>query len=276
MPVAGSRQRLGNLDFALLLVVATFVTGVIWLLDIVFFKKARDRRAAANRRSGGQALTEPVLVEYARSFFPILLLVLVLRSFLFEPFRIPSGSMMPTLLEGDFIFVNKFAYGLRLPVINTKVVEIGEPVRGDVVVFRLPSDPNINYIKRIVGLPSDVVNYDQREKRLDINGESVPLEVVGAYEDDPGLELGEEQLGDKDHMLLHMRNRISPGGTYVVPEGHYFVMGDNRDNSQDSRFEGVRYIPEDKLVGRAVRIWMNWRWPSEGGPIWNRIGKGIQ
>jgi signal peptidase I len=264
------------LDFALILVVATFVTGVIWLIDILAFRKARERRAVANRRGGGPAVTEPVLVEYARSFFPILLLVLVLRSFLFEPFRIPSGSMMPTLLEGDFIFVNKFAYGLRLPVINTKIVEIGEPARGDVVVFRLPSDPSVNYIKRIVGLPGDIVNYDQREKRLEINGETVPFELVGDYDGDPGLELAEEHLGDKDHMLLHMRNRLSPGGTYVVPEGHYFVMGDNRDNSQDSRFEAVRYVPEDKLVGRAVRIWMNWRAPSEGGPQWNRIGKSVQ
>jgi len=264
------------LDFALLLVIATFVTGLIWLLDIVLFRKARLRRSAMNRRGGGAAVSEPILVEYARSFFPILLLVLVLRSFLFEPFRIPSGSMMPTLLEGDFIFVNKFAYGLRLPVINTKIVEIGEPARGDVVVFRLPSDPSVNYIKRVVGLPGDVVAYDERTKRLTINGESVPLEMVGAYEGDSVLELGEEHLGDKDHMLLHMRNRLSPGGTYVVPEGHYFVMGDNRDNSQDSRFDGVRYIPEGNLVGRAVRIWMNWQWPSEGGPIWSRIGKGIQ
>ncbi|NIW23649.1 MAG: signal peptidase I, partial [Gammaproteobacteria bacterium] len=120
------------------------------------------------------------------------------------------------------------------------------------------------------------VTYDQREKRLNINGEAVPLELLGPYDGDPVLQLGEEVLGGKEHELLHMRSRISPGGTYVVPEGHYFVMGDNRDNSQDSRFEGVRYIPEDRMVGRAVRIWMNWRWPSEGGPQWSRIGAGIQ
>jgi signal peptidase I len=184
--------------------------------------------------------------------------------------------MMPTLLEGDFIFVNKFAYGLRLPVINTKVVEIGEPARGDVVVFRLPSDPSINYIKRVVGLPGDVVNYDSQNKRLTINGDLIPLDLLGAYDDDPGLQLGEEMLGSKEHQLLHMPSRISPGGTYMVPEGHYFVMGDNRDNSQDSRFEGVRYIPEERMVGKAVRVWMNWRWPSKGGPIWSRIGTSIQ
>jgi signal peptidase I len=275
MPVGAQAQGIGTLDFALLLVIATALTGVIWLVDILLFKKTRLRRAA-QAHAGGSVVAEPIVVEYARSFFPILLLVLVLRSFLFEPFRIPSGSMMPTLLEGDFIFVNKFAYGLRLPVFNTKIVEIGEPARGDVVVFRLPSDPRVNYIKRVVGLPGDVVTYDQREKRLNINGEAVPLELLGPYEGDPVLQLGEEQLGSREHELLHMRSRISPGGTYVVPDGHYFVMGDNRDNSQDSRFEGVRYIPEDRMVGRAVRIWMNWRWPSEGGPQWSRIGSGIQ
>jgi signal peptidase I len=262
------------LDFALLLVVATALTGVIWLLDAVVFKRIRVRRGAG--RLGGVTSSEPVVVEYARSFFPILLLVLVLRSFLFEPFRIPSASMMPTLLEGDFIFVNKFAYGLRLPVINTKIVDIGEPARGDVVVFRLPADPTVNYIKRVVGLPGDVVVYDPLEKRLSINGEPISLEPLGSYEGDAAMQLGEEQLGSKEHRLLHIRNRPSLGGTYVVPEGHYFMMGDNRDNSQDSRYEGVSYIPEESMVGRAVRIWMNWRWPSEGGPIWSRIGKSIQ
>ena len=275
MPVGAQAQGIGTLDFALLLVIATAVTGVIWLIDILILKKARLERAAQAQGSGA-VVAEPIIVEYARSFFPILLLVLVLRSFLFEPFRIPSGSMMPTLLEGDFIFVNKFAYGLRLPVLNNKIVEIGEPARGDVVVFRLPADPRVNYIKRVVGLPGDTVTYDQREKRLNINGEAVSLELLGPYEGDPVLQLGEEVLGGKEHELLHMRSRISPGGTYVVPEGHYFVMGDNRDNSQDSRFEGVRYIPEERMVGRAVRIWMNWRWPSEGGPQWSRIGTSIQ
>jgi signal peptidase I len=205
-----------------------------------------------------------------------LLLVLILRSFLFEPFRIPSGSMMPTLLEGDFIFVNKFAYGLRWPVINNKFVEIGEPERGDVVVFKLPSDPSVNYIKRVVGLPGDTVYYDQGSKQLTINGESVPVDIVGAYEDDPGTALATEILGRQEHMLLLTRGALSRGGTYKVPDGHYFMMGDNRDNSRDSRFPGVDYVPEDRLVGRAERIWMNWRRPSEGGPEWSRIGKSIQ
>jgi len=172
--------------------------------------------------------------------------------------------------------VNKFTYGLRLPVISTKILEIGEPEHGDVVVFKLPSDPRINYIKRVVGLPGDVVTYDQRSKRLNINGEAVPLDELGIYEGNSGLQLAREGLGDSDHLLLLTRGRLSPGGTYVVPEGHYFVMGDNRDNSRDSRFEGVRFIPEDRLIGQAVRIWMNWRWPAQGGPLWSRIGDRIE
>ena len=259
------------MDFALILVVATFVTGLIWAFDALLF--ARRRNEASGR---GARATEPLIVEYAKSFFPILLLVLLIRSFLFEPFRIPSGSMMPTLLEGDFIFVNKFAYGLRLPVLNTEIVPLGSPERGDVVVFKLPSDPNVNYIKRVVGLPGDVVNYQQGTKQLTINGESVPLELVGEYEEDYGVQLAREKLGEHEHDVLLTRGRLSPGGTYVVPEGHYFMMGDNRDNSRDSRFEGVEFIPEDRLVGKAVRIWMNWRWPADGGPIWSRIGKSIE
>jgi len=257
-------------DFALILVVVTAATGVIWALDALFLKPGRVAAAAR-----GSEVREPIIVEYSKSFFPILLLVLVIRSFLFEPFRIPSGSMMPTLVEGDFIFVNKFAYGLRLPVINTKVVQIGEPQHGDVVVFKLPEDPSINYIKRVVGLPGDTVTYDKDKHRISINGKPVAAETIGAYED-PQYILGREQLGDHDHHFLLMPNNPSRGGTFVVPAGHYFMMGDNRDNSRDSRFDGVDYVPEDNLVGRAVGIWMNWRWPSEGGPLWRRIGKGIE
>ena len=259
------------MDFALILVVLTAVTGLIWLIDAVLAQPARRRKAA-----GGGAVKDPVVVEYAKSFFPILLLVLLLRSFLFEPFRIPSGSMMPTLLEGDFIFVNKFAYGLRLPVLNSKIVEVGEPKRGDVVVFRLPSDPSVNYIKRVVGLPGDVIDYEQGSKQLTINGAPMPVELLGDYADDPQYRLGRENLDGVEHSVLLMPGRLSLGGIYRVPEGHYFVMGDNRDNSRDSRFEGVEFIPEERLVGKAVRIWMNWRNPSEGGPQWRRIGQGIE
>ena len=262
-----------SLDFALILVVLTTVAGVIWAIDALFFSKARF--GAASR---GSEVREPVLVEYAKSFFPILLVVLLIRSFLFEPFRIPSGSMMPTLLEGDFIFVNKFAYGLRLPVLNDKFVQIGEPQHGDVVVFRLPSDPSVNYIKRVVGLPGDVVEYDPVKRRVFLNGELVPIELNGHYEDDANIALGHEQLGAHNHRVLLTENRPSPGGKYVVPAGHYFMMGDNRDNSQDSRFPQVQFVPEGNLVGRAVGVWMNWQWVNgrPQWPQWNRIGRGIE
>jgi signal peptidase I len=260
-------------DFALILVVLTALTGVIYALDALLLAPARV--AAATR---GAAVKEPVIVEYAKSFFPVLLIVLVIRSFLFEPFRIPSGSMMPTLLTGDFIFVNKFAYGLRLPVINTKIVEIGEPQRGDVIVFRLPSDPSVNYVKRVVGLPGDEVEYDPGNKRITINGQTVLIELVGPYDGEPDTMLGYEQLGEHRHRVLLIRGaRPSPGGKYEVPSGHYFVMGDHRDNSQDGRYlDLVGYVPEGNIVGRATGVWMNWRWPSEGGPQWNRIGEGIE
>jgi signal peptidase I len=258
------------LDFALILVLLTATAGVIWLLDIALLR--RDRIAAA---ASGEAVQEPVIVEYAKSFFPILLLVLLIRSFLFEPFRIPSESMMPTLFKGDFIFVNKFAYGLRLPVLNTKILKIGEPKHGDVVVFRLPSDPSIDYIKRVVGLPGDVVEYEDSSKQLKINGQPVEMQLLGPYEGEPFTTIGREKLGEHDHQLLVRRGAVSRGGRYVVPPGGYFMMGDNRDNSRDSRFEGVEFVPEENLVGRAVGIWMNWRWPSEGGPQWSRIGKGV-
>jgi signal peptidase I len=258
------------LDFALILVVATGAAGFIWLADSLLFRRNRQLRISA-----GEVVGEPVIVEYARSFFPVLFLVLLLRSFLFEPFRIPSGSMMPTLLQGDFIFVNKFAYGLRLPVINTKFVDMGGPERGDVIVFRLPSDPSVNYIKRVVGLPGDVVEYDARQERITINGELVEVEYVGSYADDPIHDVGREVLGEHEHEVLLAGNGPSRGGRYVVPEGRYFMMGDNRNNSQDSRYEVVGFVPEENLVGRASRIWMSWRSPSQGGPRWNRIGQGI-
>jgi signal peptidase I len=260
-------------DFALILVSLTALAGVIWALDALFFAGARMAAVARGAR-----VKEPLAVEYAKSFFPVLLLVLVIRSFLFEPFRIPSGSMMPTLLTGDFIFVNKFAYGLRLPVINTKIVAIGEPQRGDVIVFRLPTDPSVNYVKRVVGLPGDVVDYDPGNKEITINGERIPIERAGSYDGEADITLGWETLGEHRHRVLLIRGAPpSPGGIYEVPEGHYFVMGDNRDDSQDGRYlEEVGYVPEGNIVGRATGVWMNWRWPSQGGPQWNRIGEGIE
>jgi signal peptidase I len=252
-------------DFEVALVIATAVTGGVWLIDRLFF---RARRAAAGNGS------EPILVEYSRSFFPIIVLVLLVRSFLFEPFRIPSSSMMPTLLVGDFIFVNKFVYGLRLPVIRSTILDVDQPERGDVVVFRLPSDPKTNYIKRVIGLPGDTVEY--RDKQLSIQGRPAALEVNGLFDGHgrSGLHLGTEVLDDNSHQILISPGRLGREGTFQVPEGHYFLMGDNRDNSRDSRYDGVGFVPETNLVGKAVRIWMNWDW-SNSGPEWGRIGDKI-
>lgn len=256
-----------NIDFELVLVLATAVCGLIWALDALLLARARE---------GGEEVPprQPVVVEYARSFFPILLAVLLIRSFLFEPFRIPSSSMVPTLLIGDFIFVNKFTYGLRLPVLHNKVLELGEPHRGDVVVFRLPADSGTNYIKRLIGLPGDTVKYVN--KRLYINGEEVDLEILGPYrgEGQAGALLGRETLDTVTHDVLLMPGRRSREGEYRIPPGYYFMMGDNRDNSRDSRYPGVGLIPEDHIVGKAVRIWMNWEFPK--APRWERIGDPIR
>jgi signal peptidase I len=258
------------LDFSFWLVVATLVTGLVWAADAWVFRPRRLQRAAA-----GTLPREPVLVEYARSFFPIILIVLVIRSFLFEPFRIPSDSMMPTLLDGDFIFVNKFTYGLRLPVINREFVPLGNPARGDVVVFRLPSDPSVNYIKRLVGLPGDHIVV--RDKRVYVNGDLQPVKLDGMYppfNSTPLAQIAGERLGAADHQVLFIAERPSVDFDDVVPEDHYFFMGDNRDNSRDSRFPEVGYVPADNVVGKAVRIWLNWRLPH--APIWNRIGDAVR
>lgn len=258
-----------NLNFPLILVIATAITGVIWLVDAIAF--APKRRAAARSDDGD----EPLLVEYARSFFPVLLVVLLLRSFLFEPFRIPSGSMIPTLLIGDFILVNKFSYGLRLPVVHTKILDTGEPRRGDVAVFRFPDDPRKDYIKRVIGLPGDRITYSERH--FTINGEEFKVSgnepYVSPVTDAPvsGATLREEVLGDVSHDILESRGAAGTReGDYVVPEGHYFMVGDNRDSSNDSRFWGP--VPEANLVGRATRIWMHWN----DGILWNRIGDKIR
>jgi signal peptidase I len=256
-------------DFSFWLVVATLVTGIIWAADAWYFRSRRRDRATA-----GALPAEPVVVEYARSFFPIILVVLLIRSFLFEPFRIPSDSMMPTLLDGDFIFVNKFTYGLRLPVVNAEIVSIGQPRRGDVVVFRLPSDPSTNYIKRLVGLPGDHIVV--RDKRVYVNGQLQPVTLDGMFEpfnSTPLAQIGVEHLGTVDHRVLFIAERPSYDFDDVVPEGHYFFMGDNRDNSRDSRFPEVGFVPAGNVVGKAVRIWLNWRLPH--APIWSRIGTAI-
>ncbi len=257
-------------DFAFFLVLATFLTGILWGLDVLLFRPRRLRAAAAL----GEPPKEPIVVEYARSFFPVILVVLLIRSFLFEPFRIPSDSMMPTLLDGDFIFVNKFSYGLRLPVLNLRFIDIGEPHRGDVVVFRKPTEPGTNYIKRLVGLPGDTV--EVRGKRVYVNNQLVAMQVKGIYRghNHDGAFLGEEKLDGVDHKVLYIPGRQSREGVYQVPKDHFFFLGDNRDNSQDSRFADVGFVPERNLVGKAVRIWFNWDGP--GGPIWSRIGQAIR
>jgi len=264
-----------NIDFALVLVVLTSLAGFVWLVDSLLFRQKRMDRSV---QKSVEPPREPVLVEYARSLFPVLLIVLVFRSFLFEPFKIPSGSMIPTLLVGDFIVVNKFSYGIRLPVLNRKIIDIAEPERGDVVVFRYPKDPSVNFIKRAVGLPGDTITY--RDKQLFVNGELVESTAAGRFESSdikcttPAVDaaLFDEQLGDVNHnILLHDRSR-SRDGQWVVSPGHYFMMGDNRDRSNDSREWGS--VPEENLLGRAVGIWLNFDF-EKGCADFSRVGSGI-
>lgn len=239
------------MDFSLILVIAVAVTGLVVLLDLIWW---RPRRQARARQA---TVRDPWPVDYARSFFPVLLVVLILRSFVVEPFQIPSGSMRPTLEVGDFILVNKFSYGLRLPVLNTEIVEMGKPQRGDVMVFRYPKDPSVNFIKRVVGLPGDHVAY--RDKQLYVNGKPVPKTLVEiSPETAPGEVQYVEQLGEHRHDIYN--NPLDPGvfrhEQVVVPEGMYFVMGDNRDHSDDSRNWG--FMPEENIVGKAFAVWMHW------------------
>jgi len=289
-------------DFAFILLVLLVVTGLVWCLD--FFCLRSRRRNAADRAAqaavaalgaaGGadverarqeaydKANRPPWWIEYGVSFFPVILFVFVLRSFVVEPFRIPSGSMLPTLQDGDLILVNKFEYGIRLPVVGTKVVDLGSPQRGDVMVFRYPVDPGVDYIKRVVGLPGDVVLY--QNKTLTINGEPVPHERDGDYyEPDRSAYVGRytEQLGAVKHNTLLNKQAsqnfmaitdypyrenceyLTNGVRCTVPPHHYFMMGDNRDNSLDSRYWG--FVPDQNIVGRAFFIWMNFSEPSRIG-----------
>jgi signal peptidase I len=280
-----------HFDFPAFLVFASVLTGAIWLFDALLFAPRRRRlaEAGAGAQGAGPSTTykEPVLVEYSRSFFPVILIVLLLRSFLVEPFQIPSGSMMPTLLVGDFILVNKFAYGIRLPVLNKKIIGIDDPHRGDVVVFRYPKDPTIDYIKRVVGVPGDRINY--RGKVLYVNGEPMSQIPVGVYEgvgsgarETGSYEAIEDLTGTTHAILTHPLApdfppmcRTLANGPVVVPEGHYFMMGDNRDNSNDSRCWGL--VPDENLKGKAFAIWMHWDGGRSGFPIaWNRLGSSIQ
>ncbi|MDN7431215.1 signal peptidase I [Burkholderia sp. AU16741] len=286
------------MNFALILFVLVVVTGVAWVLDKLVFlprrrkaadsaieefdrqqsridKRFADENAAQTRsKLRDEKLRQPWWLEYTASFFPVILAVFVVRSFVVEPFKIPSGSMVPTLLVGDFILVNKFEYGLRLPITNTKITQ-GSPLsRGDVVVFRYPKDESVDYIKRVIGLPGDTVAY--QDKQLTINGQPVPETPLPDFFDDERQNYAkqfEETIGNKKNAILNnpavppfvmgaydypYRDNCtynSRGVICKVPPGHYFMMGDNRDNSADSRYWG--FVPDQNIVGRAFFIWMN-------------------
>lgn len=284
------------MNFALILFILLVITGAMWLLDVLVLRRQRLAAAASaladfdakngvpaaenttvkrDRASLEERLTRrPWYLEYTASFFPVILLVFVLRSFLFEPFRIPSGSMIPTLQVGDLILVNKYEYGVRLPVINKKIIELGSPQRGDVVVFRFPHNPSQDYIKRVIGLPGDRVEYADR--RLVINGKPVEMKRVDRYFEEGRVQFYQqyiEKLGPVEHRIILNEGSGVPvmpamqhthpkacdyrvtGVSCTVPAGHYFMMGDNRDNSEDSRFWG--FVPDENIVGRAFFIWMN-------------------
>ena len=261
-----------DIDFSLILVSLVAFCGVLWLLDSFLIKQGRleaienYKRTQAKGRSEeevSQALKElaqePLVVEYAKSFFPVLLIVLILRSFLIEPFQIPTGSMVPTLQVGDFILVNKYAYGIRLPVIGTKIMDVDEPKRGEVMVF-IPPHEDKYYIKRVIGLPGDTIRYE--DKNLYINGEAVSKEFVEDISvkttigDLPGT-LFSETIGTIEHSIQYIdaagsrRTRTN----WIVPNGHYFMMGDSRDNSEDSRVWGT--VSETEIVGKAIAVWMH-------------------
>jgi len=257
------------MNFALILFILVVISGIAWLADRLYF--------APQRRAVGVSQM-PLWLEYTAGFFPVICTVFLLRSFIAEPFKIPSGSMIPTLQIGDFILVNKFTYGIRLPVINQKVIDLGSPQRGDVVVFRYPRDESVDYIKRIIALPGDVIEY--QDKRLKINGQ--PLEYSGGepYLDPESMHYAKRytetfpsDLGGNRHDILNDPDRPAGnlpaerfpglencqyqinGVTCKVPEGHYFAMGDNRDNSADSRYWG--FVPDQNIVGKAFFVWMN-------------------
>jgi len=275
-------------DFPLILVGLVFGSGLLWLLDALFLAPGRRRVATDLQRQYPQwavegssdagayqarvaeKASEPVVVEYARSFFPVLLVVFVLRSFLVEPFQIPSSSMVPTLLIGDYILVNKFTYGIRLPVLRTKVVSLNDPQRGDVMVFFPPHMNDTYFIKRVIGIPGDTITY--RDKELYVNGEKLARTSSASdnrMELDPRYRIDRETLGQAEHLMQVDRFRPADDFTEVVKPGHYFMMGDNRDNSSDSRVWGQ--VPERDIVGKAFAIWMHWE-KVLSIPSFDRVG----
>ena len=298
---------LGN--FALILFVLMVITGIIWCLDVFVLSKQRRRNADAalaeydartakltaegikvdsngNRAAIEAAnLRQPTWIEYSGSFFPVIAMVFVLRSFLWEPFKIPSSSMVPTLLVGDFILVNKYAYGIRLPIINKKVIDIANPQRGDVMVFKYPKDMSQDYIKRVIGVPGDTISYEN--KRLTVNGKPVAYTPMDDYLDDQHPVYHKqftENLAGTPHRILNTNGKATHDlgavenfpqreacdysydkFTCIVPEGNYFMMGDNRDNSADSRYWG--FVPDKNIVGKAIVVWMNFGDPKRVGGI---------
>ena len=254
--------------FAFYLTLAVIITGIISAVDILFF--ARKRRA--------KGISKPfVLIEYARAFFPVLLLVLILRSFIVQPYRVPTGSLEPTVMPGDFIAVEQFAYGLRSPVFHVKFLDIGEPKRGQIVLFRWPKNPAIIFVKRVIGLPGDQVVY--KNKVLYINGKEEKQKFlynaydVGAYGYQRLVHVKQEDLdGVKHKIYIHPAGGETEDYDITVPPGHYFMMGDNRDNSDDSRQWG--FVSEKELIGKAFGIWMSWD-PTHNKIRWDRIGKGL-
>jgi signal peptidase I len=305
--VAVARQLvIEQFDFSALLLAVCAATAVIWAADALVLSRRRHAAALALGKDPA-GIASPGTVDYARSLFPVALSVLLLRSFVFEPFRIPSDSMMPTLHDGDFILVDKFAYGLRLPSINTQLLNTGEPKRGDVVVFHPPIDPSQVWIKRVVGLPGDHVLV--RDDRITINGNTVPFKVTGIYSDGcyERMQIATEHLGTRVHhaLLCPVPLEVTqdplptcprtdshgylcgsvPGTDAVsfhdpavfdktVPPGEYVMMGDNRDNSDDSRYWG--FVTEQELIGKATYIWFSWDPHQAGGPNWRRIGAKIE
>ena len=263
-------------DFSFYLFVAVIFTGIVWLIDKWYLKPRRELivHESSDVHQGVEISRkgkEPVIVEYSKSFFPVLLVVFLLRGFVVEPFRIPSGSMLPSLYIGDFILVNKFAYGIKLPVLNKKIIDIDEPERGDVVVFRYPRDPSLDYIKRVIGLPGDHIAY--YNKVLYVNNKPVARDYVGQYMG-PGQTSANdytEKLEGAEHSILLLPARPNNlQGEWIVPEKTFFVMGDNRDNSNDSRAWGP--VPESHLVGKAFMIWMHFSDEMH----FDRIGNSIK
>lgn len=262
-----------NFNFELILFYAIIICGFITLLDMIFWAK---KRIAAHPNTPKNEIKMPIIIDYARSFFPVLIIIFLIRSFLYEPFRIPSGSLKPTLEIGDFIAVNKFDYGIRMPITHQMIYARGKPQRGDIIVFRWPPNPSVDFIKRVIGVPGDHISYVN--KVLYINGEKMPQNLLGtSLEENEGkisnVELKEENLAGIKHQINQFTDK--PDDDFrdiVVPAGMYFTMGDNRDDSMDSRFWG--FVPDANIVGKASAVWMSWN-SDHYSLRWKRIGTKI-